>query len=111
MSRFDEHLARLADEVRALPNGDSIARGLMRLAGEVDNHIAEQMKRPYRDGMAVFEKWNAFMIESLDDTRRYHEEQKILERRRWARTIAADPRWRGGYADALALLESEKKAE
>lgn len=105
MSNFNEHLARLADAVRVLPDGDSIARGLMVLASEIDNHIAAQMRRPYRDGMDVFQKWNAFMIETLDDTKRYYDEQLIIERRQLARLVASDPRWQGGYADALALLE------
>lgn len=109
MSSFSEHLARLADAARGLQDGESLSRGLMKLAGDIDDYIADQMTRPYRDGIDVFQKWYAFMIESLDDTTRYHEAQLRIERRRLARAVAADPRWCGGYGDALALLEGKEK--
>lgn len=109
MTAFNTRLAQLADQVRALGGGDELARALIKLAGDMDAYLEERQGVRYDQGMELFQKWNAFMNESLEDTRRYHEGRMEIERRKLARAVAADPRWQGGYADALALLGAESE--
>jgi hypothetical protein len=105
MATFEQRLAYLADAVRALDGGDEIARGLLRLASDMESYL--ERHRTYRDRQAwdIFEKWNAFVNASIADAHRSCDARLDHERRRLAQRVAADPRWQGGYADTLKLLE------
>lgn len=104
MTNFNERLARLADAVRALPDGEETARALMRLAGDMDAYLDRQRGARYDHGIELFQKWNEFMNTALEDRRLYCEGRLSVVQRNLARAVASDPRWQGGYADALALL-------
>lgn len=101
---FDMRLAALADQVRALEGGVEIARALIGLAGDVEAHIQNRASTLHDPESDVFQKWNAFLNQSLQEAYRHGEVRLIHERHRLARLIAGDPRWTSGYADVLALL-------
>lgn len=108
MSTFNERLARLADQVRELDGGIKLAMELMRLAGDIDGYLEQQSA--YRQSKLgdAFTKWNEFLNTSIEEAYHYGKQQLVTERRKMARAVAADPRWQGGYADALALFEKEQ---
>lgn len=108
MSRFNERLALMADAARALPDGEEVARGLMRLAADVDDYLEQQTAQRYRNGADLFQKWNDFLNQAVVDRDQYHQQQLVNVRRTCARVVATDPRWHGGYANALSLLEKEQ---
>lgn len=107
---FNTRLADLADQVRALNDGEEIARALLRLAADMDGYLAGQQDAYFAKRMGLFQKWNDFLNESVADTQRYHEGRDRTLRRQLARAVAADPRWQGGYADALKLLQEYEQA-
>src|SRR5262245_43963632 len=105
---FHERLARAADAVRALPDGEETARALMRLAADLDAYLDDQLAGRYEQGIELLHKFNDFVGENKAAAHRYGVEQLATERRKLARIVAADPRWQGGYADALALLTRDE---
>jgi len=110
MSNFNERLARLADAARLLSDGQHISHELMILASDIDGELERQRADWYQKRMDLFTAWNDFLNSSVEDASRYGKGQLMFERRRMARIVAADPRWTGGYADALALLEEKREA-
>jgi len=106
---FNTRLARMADAARAIQGGEEIARGLLRLAVDMDAYLEMQRAKRHEQGFALFQKWSDFLNESVQDTQRYYEQQMEVERRRIALSVAADPRWQGGYADALLLVERKEQ--
>jgi hypothetical protein len=104
MPNFNERLAEIADMVRGLPQGKGAALALMQLASDIDTYLEEQRGARYDRWPELLQKWNEFTVMVADDAHRYRKEQLVIERRKLARAIAADPRWTGGYVDALALL-------
>lgn len=109
MSDFHERLAHLADIISTLPGGEESARILMRLASDLDAYLEANIGARYDRLSGLLQKWNEFTVAVADDAHRYRREQLVMERRKFARIVAADPRWQGGYAGALALLGEEDK--
>lgn len=107
MRNFNDRLASAADAARALPDGDELARALLKLARDVDSYLAEQSERRRGKVAEAFVRWNEFYTSSVEEAYRDGDQQLAIERRKLARIIAADPRWTGGYADILTLIESE----
>jgi hypothetical protein len=105
---FDIRLAELADQVRALDGGEQVARALIQIAGDVDTHIQARGSQLHDPAADVSQRWNVFLNQAIDEARREGERRLASERRRLARLLASDPRWSGGYADALALLAPEE---
>jgi len=108
MPNFNERLAQLADTVRALPEGREAALALMRLASDMDAYLDRERGTRYDHGIELFQKWSEFMNTALEDRRLYYEGRLSVVQRNLARAVASDPRWTGGYADALELLGEEK---
>ena len=109
MTTFDQRLAELAD--RAQPLDADLARALIQLAADVDRHLEQHRAAHNTRATDLFSKWNDFQNESMLSAFRANEERMASERRRLARLIAGDPRWQGGYAAALALLEAKETSE
>lgn len=107
MSSFNERLARLADQVRELDGGIKLAMELMRLAADVDSHLEQQSAYRHNKLGDAFTKWNEFLNASIEEAYRYGKQQIVIERRNMARAVASDPRWQGGYGDALKLFEKD----
>ena len=105
MTTFHERLARLSDQVRALDGGEKLALDLMRLAGDIDAYLDGQRIARHGKLSDAFVKWHEFLNASVDEAHAYGDQQIAIERRKIARSMAADPRWQGGYADALKLVE------
>lgn len=105
---FEQRLAQLADAVRVLDGGQEIGRDLIRLATDMESYLEERRAARDRQAVDVLLKWNAFVNTSIEDAHRSCDARLDHERRRLAQRVAGDPRWQGGYADALALLEKEQ---
>lgn len=105
MPSFNTRLARLADQVRELQGGAETARALIALADDLDRYLRDQTINRHDSGVELFKKWNEFLNASVAEAHDYHKQKEPIERRRIARVVAGDPRWSGGYAEALALLE------
>lgn len=108
MSDFNERLARLADQVRAIDGGSLLAMDLMQLAGAIDGYLEQQLSERNKKLNTAFTAWNAFLNGSLESAYDEADRKIAIERRRFARTVASDPRWQGGYADALKLLAGDE---
>jgi hypothetical protein len=105
VSTFEERLAQLSDRVRPLDDG--LARELMALAGDIQDHLDRARAAHYEKATDLFQKWSEFLNATVEDRDRQHAVALAEQRRRLARRIAGDPRWQGGYAEALALLTKE----
>jgi hypothetical protein len=107
MPDFNQRLAELADQVRKLDGGIELGRSLVALAADVDGYLEQQRTRRDAAAMGLFQKWSEFMNTSVAEAHAYGDQRLATERRRLAQRLAADPRWSGGYADALKLLEQD----
>lgn len=111
MSNFNERLARLADTARAIDGGLPLAMDLMQLAEDIDGYLQQRDAGRHDNISNAFAKWNEFLNASVQEAYSYGKQQIAIERRKLARTIASDPRWHGGYVDALKLLAPEEATE
>jgi hypothetical protein len=110
MPDFHKRLAQLSDTVRALQGGEQAARALLQLVADMDAYLEAESNARYMQGMEQFQKWSEFVNASVQEARRFYEQRLPIKRRKLAQAVAGDPRWQGGYADALNLLGEETEA-
>jgi len=108
MSTFNQRLARVSDQVRALNGGEDAARALIDLAADMDAYLATERNKRYEQSVGMLRTWNDFLNTSMEEAYKSGQQLLVIQRRQLAQIVAADPRWQGGYADALALLEEKR---